>query len=87
MKIMRFRRIAFGDWEKTATGTIEVKGSYLEINTKNETVMKFLCQCRTSGEVITNPVVWIDEGYQVFAGAYQVIHMDDEGIVLRKTKK
>lgn len=87
MKIMGFRRIALGDWEKTATGTIEAKGSYLEINTDNEDLMKFLCRCRTSGEVITNPVAWIGDGYQVFVGAYQVIHMDEEGIVLRKIKK
>ncbi|MCW1928201.1 hypothetical protein [Bhargavaea beijingensis] len=81
-----FRKIAFGDWVRIARGTIEENASYLEIGTDNEAVLSFLCRCRRSGEVISNPVVWVDESYYVHSGAFKVIHMDDQGTVLRKVK-
>lgn len=86
MRMVEFRRIAFDDWERAARGTIEGNASYIEIKTGNRAVLSFLSRCKTSGEVISNPVVWIDETYRVHTGAFKVIHMDDHGTVLRKVK-
>ncbi|EMR06791.1 hypothetical protein C772_01319 [Bhargavaea cecembensis DSE10] len=86
MNKTEFRRIAFGDWERVAQGTIVGNGIYLEIQTKNEAVLNFLFRYRTSGEIISDPVVWVGESYYVHTGAFEVIHMDDNGTVLRKLK-
>lgn len=81
-----FQRIAIGDWEQSAQGTIIGNGIYLEIHTENQSILNFLFLLRTSGEIIAKLVVWVGESYFVYTGDYQVIHMDNEGVVLRKTK-
>lgn len=86
MRKVEFRRIAFDDWERAAVGSIETNDKYLEIKTDNQAVLSFLCRCMTTQEVISNPVVWVDGTYRVHAGAYKVIHMDEQGTVLRKVE-
>jgi len=86
MRKYEFKRIAFDDWEQAATGSIEGNENYLEIVTTNLPILHFLCKCRISGGAVPAPVVWADGDYKVFTGEYKVIHMDGEGIVLRKSK-
>lgn len=86
MRRMEFTRVAVGDWERPARGVLYSSHSGIEIVTENKSTRKFFTRSMAQGHIVSNPVVWAGGRYHTHEGSYQVIHVDDEGIVMKPVK-
>ena len=84
MTDIEFWRISFNDWGCNVNGTLRISASSLELLTKSEEVKSFLSRCMENQEVISNPLISVGQGIHCYAGNYEVAHIDENKMILRK---